>query len=164
MRKHLVMMYTAFYIFTVGEIVPRATTNEFAISFFLESICTIVNAVIIGYMTNYMEELNKKSAELSTKINLTNTAMINLGLTRELKTEISKYIYNTHTTLNLQNEMNGFLDQIKLSLRQKVTKTSFVGLVKTNYVTRRLLKQRTDQIFALSLNLKTTMKDARLKF
>lgn len=60
--------------------------------------------------------------------------------------------------------MNGFLDQIKLSLRQKVTKTSFVGLVQTNYVMRRLLKQRTDHIFALSLNLKTTMKDARLKF
>jgi len=25
-RKYLVMMYTAFYVFTVGEIVPRATT------------------------------------------------------------------------------------------------------------------------------------------
>ncbi len=123
------MLYTAFYVFTVGEIVPRATTNEFAVSFLLESICTIVNAVIIGYMTAYMEELNRKSAELSAKINLTNTAMINLGLSRPLKTEISKYIYNTHTTLNLQNEMNEFLDQLKSSLKQKVTKTSFVGLV-----------------------------------
>ena len=164
-RKHLVMMYTAFYVFTVGEIVPRATTDEFAVSFLLESICTIVNAVIIGYMTAYMEELNRKSAELSAKINLTNTAMINLGLTRPLKAEISKYIYNTHTTLNLQNEMNGFLDQLKKSLKEKVTKTSFVGLVQTNYVMRGLLKQRTDQIFALSLNLmKTTLKNARMKF
>lgn len=159
------MMYTAFYVFTVGEIVPRATTNEFAVSFLLESICTIVNAVIIGYMTAYMEELNRKSAELSAKINLTNTAMINLGLSRGLKTEISKYIYNTHTTLNLQNEMNGFLDQLKSSLKQKVTKTSFVGLVQTNYVMRDLLRQRTEQIFALSMNLnKNTLKSARIKF
>lgn len=104
-RKHLVMLYTAFYVFTVGEIVPRASSTEFAVSFMLESVCTIVNAVIIGYMTTYMDELNKKSAELSAKINLTNTAMINLKLSRPLKNEISKYIYNTHTTKNLQSEM-----------------------------------------------------------
>ena len=100
-RKHLVMLYTAFYIFTVGEIVPRATTEEFAYSFLLESVCTIVNAIIIGYMTAYMDELNKKSAEFSAKINLTNTAMINLGLTPELKIDINKYIYKSHTTDNL---------------------------------------------------------------
>lgn len=51
----------------------------------LESICTIVNAVIIGYMTQYMTELSAKAAELSAKINLTNTAMINLALSQELK-------------------------------------------------------------------------------
>ena len=100
-RKHLVMLYTAFYVFTVGEIVPRASTEEFAFSFLLESICTIVNAIIIGYMTQYMDELSKKSAELSQKINLTNTAMINLELPVRLKQKISKYIYNTHTTNNL---------------------------------------------------------------
>ena len=104
-RKHCVMLYTAFYVFTVGEIVPRATTEEFAFSFLLESICTIVNAVIIGYMTQYMTELSAKAALLSQKINLTNTAMINLSLSQELKTEISKYIYNTHTTRSLQEEM-----------------------------------------------------------
>jgi hypothetical protein len=92
------MLYTAFYIFTVGEIVPRASSEEFAFSFLLESICTIINAIIIGYMTTYMDELSRKSAALSAKINLTNTAMINLDLSRPLKTEISKYIYNTHTT------------------------------------------------------------------
>ena len=64
-RKHLVMLYTAYYVFTVGEIVPRASSQEFGFSFLLESICTIVNAVIIGYMTAYMEELNRKSAELT---------------------------------------------------------------------------------------------------
>lgn len=51
------MMYTAFYVFTVGEIVPRASTSEFMYSFLLESVCTIVNAIIIGYMTTYMDEL-----------------------------------------------------------------------------------------------------------
>ena len=62
----------------------------------------IVNAIIIGYMATYMDELNKKSAALSAKINLTNTAMINLQLNKELKMEISKFVYNTHTTETLQ--------------------------------------------------------------
>ena len=164
-RKHLVMLYTAYYVFTVGEIVPRATSTEFGVSFLLESICTIVNAVIIGYMTTYMDELNKKSAELSAKINLTNTAMINLNLPRHIRTEISKYIYNTHTTQGLQTEMDEFLVKTKASLRKRVIKTSFVATIEANYVMRNLLKERTDQIFMMSLNLmKTQIKNARAKF
>ena len=49
-------------------------------------------------MTSYMEELNKKTQELAEKLNLTNTAMLNLNLSRYLKKEITSYIYQTHTT------------------------------------------------------------------
>jgi len=86
-------------------------------SFLLESMCMIVNAIIIGLMTTYMDELGRKAADLSNSINLTNTAMINLGLSRPLKTEISKYIFNTHTTKNLIKDMSSFLADLKLSLR-----------------------------------------------
>ena len=109
-----------------------------------------MNAVIIGYMTQYMTELSSKAAELSAKINLTNTAMINLALSRELKTEISKYIYNTHTTRSLQKEMESFLGDLKPTLREKVTKTSFVCVVDSNYVFRKILRQRTSEIMGLS--------------
>ena len=61
--------------------------------FILCSACTIANAVIIGYMTSYTEELNKKSAELSEKLNLINTAMLNLKLSSNLKGQITEYIY-----------------------------------------------------------------------
>ena len=115
------MLYTAYYVFTVGEIVPRATSTEFGISFLLESVCTIVNAVIIGYMTTYMEELNAESRKLSEKINLTNTAMINLKLSPKLKNDISRYIYNTHTTRKLQDELTQFLAAVKPTLRQAIT-------------------------------------------
>lgn len=149
-RKHVVMLYTAYYLFTVGEVVPRAAWTEFAATFLIESVCTIVNAVIIGLMSGYMDELNKKSAELSAKINLTNTAMINLALSRPLKTEISKYTLNTHTTQQLQDEMTGFLEQLKATLRTKVIKTSFSAVIESNSVMRRLLKERTDYIMGLS--------------
>ena len=133
-RKYLVMMYTAFYVFTVGEIVPRASTTEFASSFLLESVCTIVNAIIIGYMTTYMDELGQKAKELSNSINLTNTAMINLQLSTELKSKISKYIFNTHTTKALNNDRAEFLGLLKLSLREEVTANSFIDMAKQNFV------------------------------
>ena len=85
LRKYLILLYTGFYIFGVGEIVPRASANEFFMGFLLCSVCTIINAVIIGYMTNYMEELSSKTAELNEKLNLTNTSMLNLKLSSELK-------------------------------------------------------------------------------
>ena len=103
------MMYTAFYVFTVGEIVPRASRDEFMYSFLLESVCTIVNAIIIGYMTTYMDELGQKSKALSDSINKTNSAMINLKLSLPLKMEIKTYILNTHTTQNLNRERASFL-------------------------------------------------------
>ena len=82
------LLYTGFYIFGVGEIVPRAGSFEFFCGFIVCSTCTIFNAVIIGYMASYTEELSKKSQDLNLKLNQTNTAMLNLNLSPKLKTEI----------------------------------------------------------------------------
>ena len=77
-RRYAVLLYTGFYLFGVGEVVPRSTQGEFGIAFLLLASCTIINAVVIGYMTTYVDELNRKSQELADRINLTNTAMLNL--------------------------------------------------------------------------------------
>ena len=124
------MMYTAFYVFTVGEIVPRASTTEFCASFMLESVCTIVNAIIIGYMTTYMDELGSKAKLLSNSINLSNTAMINLQLSIPLKQKISKYIFNTHTTKALNKDRKNFMNKLQLSLKEEVTANCFVDMAK----------------------------------
>lgn len=87
------LLYTGFYVFGVGEVVPRANATEFFSGFIMCSICTIFNAVIIGYMASYMEELGKKTQELNSKLNQTNTAMLNLNLSPSLKTQILQYIY-----------------------------------------------------------------------
>ena len=77
-RRYAVLLYTGFYLFGVGEVVPRSNKSEFGMAFVLLSCCTILNAVVIGYMTTYVDELNRKSQELADRINLTNTAMLNL--------------------------------------------------------------------------------------
>ena len=122
-------MYTAFYVFTVGEIVPRATTQEFMYSFLLESVCTIVNAIIIGYMTTYMDDLGAKSKLLSESINKTNSAILNLRLeSLELKMDIKTHILNTHTTQSLNRERAEFLGALQKSLREKVTANAFLAM------------------------------------
>ena len=93
LRRYAVLLYTGFYLFGVGEVVPRSSFYEFFTAFTLLSLSTIVNAVVIGYMTSYIDELSRKSAELADRINLTNTAMLNLQLPRSLKSEILQYIH-----------------------------------------------------------------------
>jgi len=44
-------------------------------------------------MTSYAEEMSKQTADLSDKLNFTNTAMINLNLSPDLKAQITQYIY-----------------------------------------------------------------------
>ena len=97
-RAYFVGLYTGFYLFGVGEVVPRTSSTEFIVAFCLLAVCTIVNAVLIGYMASYAEELSKDSREFQNKLNLANTAMINLDLQRDLRTKIHEYINNTYTT------------------------------------------------------------------
>lgn len=125
LRKYLVLLYTGFYIFGVGEIVPRSDSFEFFTGFILCSVCTIFNAVIIGYMASYTEELSKKTKYLNDKINQTNTAMLNLELSPELKNVIIQYIYQTHSTEVLQKEYTNFMSQISPKYKRRVIKESF---------------------------------------
>ena len=132
--KYLLFMYTGFYVFGVGEVVPRASESEFMFAFILLSLCTILNAIIIGIMTSFIEELSSKSSKLANKINLTNTAMLNLNLRRDLKNRILKYIHQTHTTSQLQQELENFMKQISPDFKRKVTREVFITLVTNNPV------------------------------
>lgn len=127
--KYLLFMYTGFYVFGVGEVVPRASESEFMFAFILLSLCTILNAIIIGIMTSFIEELSSKSSKLANKINLTNTAMLNLNLRRDLKNKILKYIHQTHTTSQLQQELENFMKQISPDFKRRVTREVFITLV-----------------------------------
>ena len=100
-RRYLVMMYTGFYLFGVGEVVPRSNWLEFLSAFALLAVSQIVNAAIIGFILTYMEEMNRESSEYSKKISLCNTAMLNLKLSTALKTEIIKFVMSTHNTKKL---------------------------------------------------------------
>ena len=118
-RAYFVGLYTGFYLFGVGEVVPRTSAIEFLMAFALLAVCTIANAVLIGFMASYAEELSKDSRAFQDKMNLTNTAMLNLDLKRELRTKITEYINNTHMTYKRQEELKEFMKQVSPQYRTK---------------------------------------------
>ena len=60
--------------------------------------------------------------------------MLNLDLSRDLKTLILSYIYQTHTTTQLQTELTKFMTQISPVYKRKVTKEMFKELISMNRV------------------------------
>ena len=133
-RAYFVGLYTGFYLFGVGEVVPRVDAQEFIIAFALLAVCTIANAVLIGYMASYAEELTKDSRLFQEKMNLTNTAMLNLDLQRDLRTKIHEYINNTHTTQKRQAELIEFMRQVSPQYRLKCQEQVFAGVTDDNPV------------------------------
>jgi hypothetical protein len=107
-RQYILCYYTGFFLFGVGEVVPREEL-EFVCAIFILLISAIVNAIIIGNMAIHSEELSRKSTEFQQKIDLVNTAMTNLSLPKVLTKEVHVYISNTHNTLDRQSELQNFV-------------------------------------------------------
>ena len=61
-NTYLASLYTAFYLFGVGEVCPR-TISELIVSIMVLILSSIINGLIIGNMALYMNELNRKNAE-----------------------------------------------------------------------------------------------------
>jgi hypothetical protein len=76
---------------TGGEVVPQ-TNVESVTAIFLLVIFAVVNNTILTIFATYAEELQHKAAELQKTVDLTNTAMANLGLTKELRKDVLDYV------------------------------------------------------------------------
>lgn len=61
-RSYISSLYTAFYLFGVGEVCPR-TVSELVASILVLILSSILNGLIIGNMALYMNELNRKNAD-----------------------------------------------------------------------------------------------------
>ena len=76
-RKYLTSIYTSFYLFGVGEVVPR-NTIENLLSIGLLVLSSLVNGFVIGNMALYLIELEKNNKEFQRKLDIANTAMHSL--------------------------------------------------------------------------------------
>lgn len=132
-RQYLLSLYTAFYLFGVGEVVPQ-TQLEGAISIFTLIIFAIINNTVLSIFAVYAEELGHKDSLLQAKIDLTNTAMSNLKLPKNLRTEVLKYIQNTHNTSERQFELELFMASISPRYRIICRTKIFEKIAEGNFV------------------------------
>lgn len=77
---------------------------EFAGATIIISSSTILGAAVIGFLLSYLMELNLEPGLFSEKISLINTAMLELELEQEIRTEVSKFIISHHTVRKIQTE------------------------------------------------------------
>jgi hypothetical protein len=62
-HQYLSALYTSFYLFGVGEVVPQ-TVNETIMAILILIVLTIINNAIIGLFSMYSDELSAKANEL----------------------------------------------------------------------------------------------------
>lgn len=137
---YLHSLYTAFFLFGVGEVCPREVA-ELTLSILTLILSSIVNGLIIGNMALYMNELNRKNAEFQRKMDTANTAMTNLNLTQDLRREITEFFITTYGSQELQNELSDFMKKrISRTYRLLCSMYIFQFAVKTNSVTVQLFK------------------------
>ena len=101
-------MYIGFYLFGVGEVCPR-TQLEILVSIPILIVSSIMNGLIIGNMALYLQELNKKNADLQKSMDTVNTAMNALGLDEDLRRRVTEYFITTNSTSTLQEELDDFM-------------------------------------------------------
>lgn len=95
---------------------------------------------VMGEISNQQAELGQDDLELQKKVDLTNSAMQNLQIDKNLRREVSVYILNTHSTFKKQGELTQFLKSISPSIRIKCTSLIFMKLVDRNVVLQTINK------------------------
>lgn len=133
--------YIGFYLFGIGEVCPR-TENEIFLAIPILIVSCIMNGLIIGNMSLYLQELNKKDDEFQQKLDSVNTAMNSLNLDKNLKREISEFFITTNNTSVLQQELDEFMtDRISQTYRILCQKEIFRKTIKENYLTRKIMRK-----------------------
>ena len=100
-HQYLCYIYQSFYFLTGGEVVPQSNDNSVSQTVICCSalvISSILNNLLLGFFSILSEDLTRKATELQQKMDLTNTAMNNLGLPFGLRNETLIFIQNTHNT------------------------------------------------------------------
>jgi hypothetical protein len=79
-----VCLYIGYYLFVVGEVCPRNTT-ELGVTIVIHITSAVLNGIIIGNMAMYMIEINKSHSNFQESLDVVNGAMNSLSIHGEVK-------------------------------------------------------------------------------
>jgi hypothetical protein len=81
----------------------------------------IINSIIFGNMAVILQAFNRKSTTFQEKLESASDTMKNLRMPESMREEVEYYLSYTQRTLDDQNELDSFLNQLCPSLKRKVT-------------------------------------------
>jgi hypothetical protein len=137
-HMYLDYLYVAFYMFGVGEVVARVTLElQVVVMILLGGI--IVNAVVIGELTQIFSTLGEAEAVFLRKMDGANTAMLILDLDKDLNKEVIAFLNKTNDTQVRQKQFTDLLGSIKPSSQRDVLKFIFSECTKQNEIFEKLI-------------------------
>lgn len=130
--RYWMSAYHSVLILTGNDVGPRNDTTATVFCAVFVTMGAIVNAYIFGELVVLVAVMNTKTASFVKKLDTCYTAMKNQGIPREIQQEVVCYLTYTQSLLDLQQELEDFLNLISPSLREKVIKHIFSECIKEN--------------------------------
>lgn len=129
--QYLIAFYHAILILNGNEVGPRDVPE------YLWVIATLLagamlNATIFGNIAVLLQEINKKEARFQEKIDLANTAMMNMGLPMSIQTKVINYLLYTQSNLDRQNDFNALQEMVSPSLKMDIIRNIFSPIIMKN--------------------------------
>lgn len=125
--------------FTGNEMHPR-TVFELVLASFFIILAYNINGTIFGQMAVLVAIINRRDNEYTNNIDSVNLAMHNIMLPLNLAKEIRDYVVMTQNKMDLQAELNRFLEMISPKLRLKVSWHIFNHIFETNFVLKTIIR------------------------
>jgi hypothetical protein len=93
-----------------------------------------MNAIIFGELAVLIAMLLSRGSDYQNAIDTANIAMTNIKLQRNIQQQVREYFSTVQTSMNQQDELAEFIEQISPSLNLKVTKQIFTKMLKENNI------------------------------
>mmetsp|Transcript_14806 Transcript_14806/g.14394 ORF Transcript_14806/g.14394 Transcript_14806/m.14394 type:complete len:128 (-) Transcript_14806:957-1340(-) len=92
----------------------------------------VLNANIFGNLAIIISELKRKEQSFQEQIDVANTTMKDMDLSKEIQMKVKKYLLTTQHTLDSQEEWDDFFALISPSLKREVIAHIFMNILRTN--------------------------------
>ena len=131
LRQYSSSLYHSMLVLAGNDIAP---TNDlsFLLQTFLLLVAAIINASIFGNIAVLLQQMNLKAAKLQEKIENATSTMNHLDIPEMLQKDVTRYIVNTHSNLEQQNEFDLFFSQLSPSLKLQVRKSILKDVLSQN--------------------------------
>ena len=101
----------------------------------------MINANIFGNMAVLLQGINRKASQFQEKLDTANTAMKNMKISDILQQKVQNYIMSTESTLNIQRELQSFLNLLSPSLRYIRTSLCFYRVEILSHIFRSTIEK-----------------------